>query len=176
MASDPHAPYSAVLTLDCSVLPPMLAAPGDPGNGVPSDGLAAPVPIGVAYGGSCTAGKRADFDQYHEVLAWAAARRLRVPDNVTFYLQFGTVAVRRHCEERGYLDTFRRVGAQILGPACGACAQCGPGVSLQADEVTTSAVNRNFPGRSGPGKVWLASPQTVAASAIAGEIGLFCRL
>jgi 3-isopropylmalate/(R)-2-methylmalate dehydratase large subunit len=157
-------------------LTPMLAAPGDPGNGVPCDGLAVPVPIGIAYGGSCTAGKREDFDQYHEVLAWAAARGLKVPDNVTFYLQFGTVAVRRYCEERGYLDTFRRVGAQILNPACGACAQCGPGVSSQAQEVTISAINRNFPGRSGPGKVWLASPPTVAASAIAGEIVSFERL
>ncbi|MBD3848584.1 3-isopropylmalate dehydratase [Bosea sp. SSUT16] len=176
MASDPGAPYAAELTLDCSALTPMLAAPGDPGNGVPCDGLAAPVPIGIAYGGSCTAGKREDFDQYHEVLAWAAARGLKVPDNVTFYLQFGTVAVRRYCEERGYLDTFRRVGAQILNPACGACAQCGPGVSSQAEEMTISAINRNFPGRSGPGKVWLASPPTVAASAIAGEIVSFGQL
>ncbi|PZR92427.1 MAG: 3-isopropylmalate dehydratase [Stutzerimonas stutzeri] len=176
MASDPGAPYAAELTLDCSALTPMLAAPGDPGNGVSCDELTTPVPVGIAYGGSCTAGKREDFDQYHEVLAWAAGRGLRVPDTVTFYLQFGTVAVRRYCEERGYLDTFRRVGAQILNPACGACAQCGPGVSSQADEVTISAINRNFPGRSGPGKVWLASPPTVAASAIAGEIVSFGRL
>ena len=176
MASDPGAPFAAELTLDCSALTPMLAAPGDPGNGVPCDGLAAPVPITIAYAGSCTAGKREDFDQYHEVLAWAAARGLKVPDNIVFYLQFGTVAVRRYCEERGYLDTFRRVGAQILNPACGACAQCGPGVSSQADEVTISAINRNFPGRSGPGKVWLASPPTVAASAIAGKIVSFEQL
>ncbi|HLU16247.1 MAG TPA: aconitase family protein, partial [Burkholderiaceae bacterium] len=50
------------------------------------------------------------------------------------------------------------------------CGQCGPGVSTHEDEVTISAINRNFPGRGGPGSVWLASPPTVAASAIAGEI------
>ena len=53
---------------------------------------------------------------------------------------------------------------------CGACANGGPGVSTDASQVTVSAINRNFPGRSGPGQVWLASPATVAASAIAGKI------
>ena len=176
MRSDPGAAYAATLTIDCSSLTPMLAAPGDPGNGIAYGELAQPVPVGIAYGGSCTAGKRDDFDQYHEVLSWAAARGLKVPEGVTFYLQFGTLAVRRYCEERGYLEAFRQVGAELLNPACGACAQCGPGVSASGDEVTISAINRNFPGRSGPGKVWLASPPTVAASAIAGEIISFSEL
>jgi 3-isopropylmalate/(R)-2-methylmalate dehydratase large subunit len=52
----------------------------------------------------------------------------------------------------------------------------GPGVSDRSDQVTVSAVNRNFPGRSGPGHVWLASPSTVAASAIAGYITTFEQL
>lgn len=176
MTSDPGAPYAATLTLDCTTLTPMLAAPGDPGNGTAYGDLRHPVPVGIAYGGSCTAGKRADFDQYHEILSWAAAHGLKVPEGVTFYLQFGTLAVRRYCEERGYLKAFRQVGAELLNPACGACAQCGPGVSSSGDEVTISAINRNFPGRSGPGKVWLASPPTVAASAIAGEIISFSEL
>ena len=71
---------------------------------------------------------------------------------------------------------FAQVGAEILQPACGACANCGPGVSERADQVTVSAINRNFPGRSGPVKVWLASPPTVAASAIAGELMSFADL
>ncbi len=173
MRSDPDAPYADRIELDCSSLTPMLAAPGDPGNGLPLADLEGPVRVDIAYAGSCTAGKREDFDQYHAVLRWAADRGLRVPDQVTFYLQFGTVDVRDYCRERGYIETFRAVGAELLNPACGACAQCGPGVSTRPDQVTISAINRNFPGRSGPGKVWLASPATVAASAIAGHIASF---
>ncbi|WP_425285557.1 aconitase family protein [Bosea vaviloviae] len=73
--------------------------------------------------GSCTAGKRDDFDQDHEV--WAAERGLKVPGNATFYLQFGTLAVRRYCEERGYLAAFRQVGAELLNPACGRALNAG---------------------------------------------------
>jgi 3-isopropylmalate/(R)-2-methylmalate dehydratase large subunit len=86
------------------------------------------------------------------------------------------MAVRDYCVERGYLDVFDRVGAEMLLPACGACAGGGPGSSARPDEVTISAINRNFPGRSGPGKVWLASPATVAASAIAGKLVSFEEL
>jgi 3-isopropylmalate/(R)-2-methylmalate dehydratase large subunit len=154
----------------------MVARPGDPGNGVPLASLSERVRIDIAYGGSCTAGKREDFDQYHAVLAWAAKEGRRVPPHVTLYLQFGTVAVRDHCIERGYIAAFEAVGAQLLQPACGACANCGPGSSTSADQVTVSAINRNFPGRSGPGQVWLASPATVAASAIAGELTSFAEL
>jgi len=110
------------------------------------------------------------------MLAWAAARGLRVAEGVTLYLQFGTVDVGTYCAENGFLATFAQVGAEILQPACGACANCGPGVSDHANQVTVSAINRNFPGRSGPGKVWLASPPTVAASAIAGELISFADL
>ena len=127
------------------------------------------VTIDIAYGGSCTAGKREDFDRYHEVRP-GGERGLKVPPHIKLFLQFGTTAVRDYCIEKGYLDAFARVGAEILQPACGACANCGPGTSTSTDQVTVSAINRNFPGRSGPGKVWLASPPTVAASAIAGEL------
>jgi len=170
MRSDEGACYAAVLQIDCSTLSSMVARPGDPGNGVALADLGAPVRIDIAYGGSCTAGKREDFDHYHAVLAWAAQRGLRVAPSVQLYLQFGTEDVRDYCVQRGYLAAFEAVGAQILQPACGACANCGPGASTETSQVTVSAVNRNFPGRSGPGQVWLASPPTVAASAIAGEL------
>lgn len=176
MRSDPGAAYAGVIEVDLAQLVPMVAAPGDPGRGVALSALPRPVAIDIAYGGSCTAGKREDFDRYYEVLAWAAERGLRVPDRVKLYLQFGTVAVRDYCEQRGYLAAFTRVGAEILQPACGACANCGPGTSTSADQITVSAINRNFPGRSGAGQVWLASPPTVAASAIAGELISFEQL
>ncbi|HEY1225700.1 MAG TPA: aconitase family protein, partial [Ramlibacter sp.] len=170
MCSDPGAAYADVVTVDCSALSPMVAAPGDPGNGLPLDQLREPVRVDIAYGGSCTAGKREDFDHYHAVLAWGVAQGLKVPDHVQLYLQYGTTAVRDYCIERGYDKVFAAAGARILQPSCGACANCGPGSSTSTDQVTVSAINRNFPGRSGPGQVWLASPPTVMASALAGRL------
>ena len=176
MRSDPGAGYAAVVRVAMDGMVPMVAAPGDPGRGLSLSALDRTVRVDIAYGGSCTAGKREDFDRYHEVLAWAASRGMRVAPGVTLFLQFGTVDVRDYCVERGYLDAFAQVGAEILQPACGACANCGPGTSTHAGQVTVSAINRNFPGRGGPGQVWLASPPTVAASAIAGELVSFAGL
>lgn len=176
MHSDEGAHYADTITLDCSSIGPMLARPGDPGNGLALADLQETVKVDIAYGGSCTAGKREDFDHYHEVAAWALAHGRSVAGGVTLYLQCGTVQVRDYCIQQGYLETFRAIGAEILGPACGACGQCGPGVSTSPDQVTISAINRNFPGRGGPGEVWLASPPTVVASAIAGRIVSFEQL
>jgi 3-isopropylmalate/(R)-2-methylmalate dehydratase large subunit len=176
MRSDEGASYAQEIRIDCSRLSPYVASPGDPGNGIPLDALPGRVKIDIAYGGSCTAGKREDFDRYHEVLAWGLAHGLRVPSHVQLYLQYGTTAVRDYCIERGYDRTFAAAGARILQPSCGACANCGPGSSTDASQVTISAINRNFPGRSGPGQVWLASPPTVMASALAGEITSFEEL
>jgi 3-isopropylmalate/(R)-2-methylmalate dehydratase large subunit len=176
MCSDPDAPYAMRIEVDASTLSPMVARPGDPGRGLPLADLGEAVAIHIAYGGSCTAGKREDFEQYHAVLAWAAQRGLRVPPQVRLYLQFGTADVMAWCERQGYLAAFEAVGAELLHPACGACANCGPGASTDAGQVAVSANNRNFPGRSGPGQVWLASPATVAASAIAGRLVSFADL
>lgn len=176
MCSDPGASYAKVLRADCGALGPMVAAPGDPGNGLAVEALAAPVRVDIAYGGSCTAGKREDFDHYHAVLAWGLAHGLKVPAHVRLYLQYGTTAVRDYCVARGYDRVFAQAGARILQPSCGACANCGPGSSTEAGQVTVSAINRNFPGRSGPGQVWLASPPTVMASALAGELCSFAQL
>ncbi|WP_240989645.1 aconitase family protein [Salipiger mangrovisoli] len=173
MHSDEGATYAEEVTLDCSEIGPMLARPGDPGNGVPVDELDEPIKVDIAYGGSCTAGKREDFDRYYEVARWAADRGLKVAPGIELYLQCGTVQVRDYCLQQGYLQAFEAIGAEMLGPSCGACGQCGPGVSSRDDQVTISAINRNFPGRGGPGKTWLASPPTVVASAIAGRIMTF---
>ncbi|MBV6306939.1 3-isopropylmalate dehydratase [Candidimonas humi] len=176
MASDPDAQYKATIRLDAAAIGPMLARPGDPGKGMAADDLAEAVPVDIAYGGSCTAGKREDFDYYHEVLSWGLEQGLRIAPGTRLYLQFGTLDVRRYCLDRGYMDTFEQAGVTLVMPGCGACANCGPGQSTSASQVTISAINRNFPGRSGPGQVWLASPYTVAASALAGRIISFASL
>jgi 3-isopropylmalate/(R)-2-methylmalate dehydratase large subunit len=89
---------------------------------------------------------------------------------VHFYLQFGSQDIRRYAEKKGYLDIFAKAGAELVDPSCGACIKAGPGSSDSPNQITVSSQNRNFPGRSGPGKVYLASPLVVAASAIAGRI------
>jgi 3-isopropylmalate/(R)-2-methylmalate dehydratase large subunit len=168
--SDLHAEYAAVLEIDLETIRPMVALPGDPRNGIPIDALPEDVRIDAAYGGSCTGGKMADMDMYAEVLENAVNQGKRVAPGVHLYLQFGSQKIKRYARERGYIDIFERVGAELIDPSCGACINAGPGASPTAETVTVSAQNRNFPGRSGPGKLYLASPYVVAASAIAGKI------
>jgi 3-benzylmalate isomerase len=176
LASDPDAEFAHTLEIDCGAVRPMVAHPGDPGHGVEIDALAEDVPIDVAYCGSCTGAKREDLERVHEVLEWGVANGLRVPDRVRFYVQFGSLDVRDHCAARGMLETLRKAGVALVEPGCGACVNAGPGASASPMEVTVSAQNRNFPGRSGPGRVWLASPATVAASALAGRLTSFAAL
>jgi 3-isopropylmalate/(R)-2-methylmalate dehydratase large subunit len=170
LRSDPDAEYAASFEIDLSEITPMVATPGDPRNGVRVAELKEPVRIDAAYGGSCTGGKMADMDMYAAVLKSAVAQGRRVAPGVRLYLQFGSQKIKEYARARGYLEIFERAGAELIDPSCGACINAGPGASKTAETVTVSAQNRNFPGRSGPGKVYLASPYVVAASAIAGYI------
>lgn len=168
--SDPDASYAHVIELDANEIYPMVATPGDPGNGKFVRELNTPVPVEIAYGGTCTAGKNEDMDMYARVLSDALKQGRRVAESCKFYIQFGSQETREYCVRKGYLDVFREAGAQVIEPSCGACINAGPGVSTRPDQVVISAQNRNFPGRSGPGQMYLASPLTVAASAVAGYI------
>jgi 3-isopropylmalate/(R)-2-methylmalate dehydratase large subunit len=168
--SDEGATYLADFEIDLSSVVPMIATPGDPRNGAPVSSLAEPVKIDIAYGGSCTGGKKADMDMYASVLSRALDRGMRVADGVQAFVQFGSQHIRTYAEERGYVSVFERAGVTLINPSCGACINAGPGASQKPDQVTVSAINRNFPGRSGPGQVYLASPLTVAASAVAGRL------
>jgi 3-isopropylmalate/(R)-2-methylmalate dehydratase large subunit len=168
--SDPDAQYAHVIELDAAEITPMVATPGDPGNGKYIRELNTPVPVEIAYGGTCTAGKNEDMDMYAAVLANALKHGKRVADSCRFYIQFGSQETRDYCVRKGYLEIFEKAGAHVIEPSCGACINAGPGVSTRPDQVVISAQNRNFPGRSGPGQMYLASPYTVAASAVAGYI------
>jgi 3-isopropylmalate/(R)-2-methylmalate dehydratase large subunit len=168
--SDPEAEYAEIIEIDASSMRPMVALPGDPGNGLYVDELPEKVKIDIAYAGSCTAGKKEDMDMYARVLREGLEAGRRVHPDVRCYIQFGSQEVKTYCHEKGYMEVFEKVGAQVIEPSCGACINAGPGVSRNADEVTVSAINRNFPGRSGPGQMYLASPYTVAASALEGYI------
>jgi 3-isopropylmalate/(R)-2-methylmalate dehydratase large subunit len=170
--ADEGAEYLATFDIDLAAVVPMVATPGDPRNGVALSTLqdGASVKVDIAYGGSCTGGKKADMDMYASVLQRAVDKGKRVAPGVHLYIQFGSQDIRRYAESKGYLELFTKAGAEMVDPSCGACIKAGPGVSDSPDQVTVSAINRNFPGRSGPGKVYLASPLVVAASAIVGHI------
>ena len=169
--SDTDADYVKVIEIDASAIRPMVALPGDPGNGLYIDELGdEPVRLDVAYAGSCTAGKKEDMDMYAAVLRAAHEQGLTIHPDVKMFIQCGSQEVRQYCETSGHLALFEAMGAEFIEPGCGACIAAGPGTSRSTEEVTISSQNRNFPGRSGPGQLYLASPYTVAASAVAGHI------
>src|SRR6266852_6346348 len=161
--SDPDAEYAGQFEIDLNEIRPMVATPGDPRNGIPIDELPEEVIINAAYGGSCTGGKMADMDMYAEVLENALAQGKRVAPGVHLYLQFGSQRIKQYARRQGYIEIFERAGAELIDPSCGACINAGPGASPSAETVTVSAQNRNFPGRSGPGKFYLASPYILSA-------------
>ena len=163
--------------IDLSEIRPMVAHPGNPDEGVPSDPTngayideLGEVPIDIAYAGSCTAGKDDDFSYYAMVCEAALREGLVIADGVDCYIQFGSKSVKDLSLEMGWTSIFEKVGVKLIDPGCGACIGAGPGVSDNPDQVTVSAINRNFQGRSGPGKLYLASPLTVMTSAFTGKI------
>lgn len=170
---DEGAEYAGgVHRIDLDAIAPMVATPGDPTYGASIEGLGE-VAIDIAYGGSCTAGKVEDFRYYAEVCQAAVDAGLTVRDGVEFLIQFGSKPVQDFARAQGWVELFERAGVTLINPGCGACIGCGPGVSETTEQVTVSAINRNFAGRSGPGQLYLASPLTVAASAFTGRISAY---
>jgi homoaconitase/3-isopropylmalate dehydratase large subunit len=180
-APDPGASYGGgVHVIDLSSIRPMVATPGDPAKGVPSDPTNGAfidelddVKVDIAYGGSCTAGKEVDLDLYAQVMREALLAGRRVSDGVEFFIQFGSKSVEEYARRKGYVDVFEKTGVRVIHPGCGACIGCGPGVSSSTEQVTISAINRNYQNRSGPGRLYLGSPLTVAASAVVGKISAY---
>ncbi|MDE2662751.1 MAG: aconitase family protein [Gemmatimonadota bacterium] len=168
--SDAGAAYAATIEMDAGGIEPMVATPGDPGNGVPVSALEGAVSLDTVFVGSCTGAKRADFEMYAAVAREAVAAGKRVPASVRAYAQYGSIDVEAWSREQGHDRALRDAGFDVLAPGCGACINAGPGVSTTKEQVTISSINRNFPGRSGPGQVYLASPLTCVASAIEGRI------
>jgi 3-isopropylmalate/(R)-2-methylmalate dehydratase large subunit len=169
--------HGGVHQIDLSNIVPMVAHPGNPDKGVPSDPTngvnisdIGDIEVDIAYGGSCTAGKADDIAYYAQVCQAAEDAGVELAGNVEFYIQYGSGLVKDLAVKNGWDDLFTRSGVNLIDPGCGACIGAGPGVSTTEEQVTVSAINRNFQGRSGPGSLYLASPLTVAASAFTGKI------
>ena len=163
--------------INLDLIRPMVAHPGNPDRGIPSDPTngayideIGDVTTDIAYAGSCTAGKDDDFSYYAMVCEAALEAGLTIPEEVDCYIQFGSKSVKDLSMQMGWTDSFKMAGVKLIDPGCGACIGAGPGVSDNSEQVTVSAINRNFQGRSGPGLLYLASPLTVMTSAFTGKI------
>ncbi|MDH3512969.1 MAG: 3-isopropylmalate dehydratase large subunit [Gammaproteobacteria bacterium] len=163
--SDPDTNYLAVHAFDADSLEPQVAAPHSPDNsGAVAD--FAGVNVDQAYIGACVGAKLTDLQMVAEVLQGrtvAAGTRLLVAP--------ASQKVLRDATADGTLEILTEAGAYLLPTGCGACAALGAGI-LAEDEVCISSTNRNFKGRMGANsaEVYLGSPYTVAASAVAGRI------
>nr|WP_027403942.1 aconitase/3-isopropylmalate dehydratase large subunit family protein [Aphanizomenon flos-aquae] len=165
LIGDPDAEYERIYKWELSNLEPQIARPPKPDQVVPISQLEE-TPITKAFIGSCTGGKLYDLAQAAEVL-----QGRRVADDVNLFIVPASVEIRKKAEALGYMDIFAQAGAKILKSGCGACINSGIGV-LNKEETGVYATNRNFKGRSGDptGKNYLASPRTVAISAVKGKI------
>ncbi|MEH2271372.1 MAG: aconitase/3-isopropylmalate dehydratase large subunit family protein [Nostoc sp.] len=162
---DADAEYERVYQFDLSDLEAQVARPPKPDQVVAISQLE-DIPITKAFIGSCTGGKLYDLAQAAEVL-----KGRQLADGVNLFIVPASIEIREQAQELGYLDIFEQAGAQILKTGCGACINSGLGV-LAKEETGIYATNRNFKGRSGDptGKNYLASPRTVAISAVNGKI------
>ncbi|HQI76111.1 MAG TPA: aconitase family protein, partial [Candidatus Latescibacteria bacterium] len=162
--SDPDAKYVAHHTIDVATMEPMVAFPNLPSNAHSIGDVRSDIGIDQAYIGSCTNGRIEDLRIAAAILKGhkVKARTMVVP---------ATTAIWKQANDEGLFDIFYDAECVISTPTCGACLGGHMGV-LAADEVCISTTNRNFVGRMGSpkAKVYLASPATVAASAIEGRI------
>jgi len=163
--SDPDAEYSDVIDIDVSDLEPLVALPHLPSNGKPVSEIR-DIPIDQAWLGSCTNGRIEDLRK-----AAAEMKGKKVAEGVRMIVVPATSDIWKQANREGLLDIFMEAGATVSTPTCGACLGGHMGI-LAAGERCISSTNRNFVGRMGSpeSEVYLASPATVAASAIAGKI------
>ncbi|BDP41356.1 3-isopropylmalate dehydratase large subunit 2 [Deinococcus aetherius] len=162
--SDPDANYKVVIDVDASQVEPTVAYPHIPSNGrvAGSDRIA----VTHAYVGSCTNGRIGDLRDVARIL-----KGRRVADGVQMIVVPATQAIWKQAAQEGLMEIFVDAGASVSYPSCGACLGMHSGV-LGPDDVCISSTNRNFVGRMGDpsAQIYLASPATVAASAVAGFI------
>jgi 3-isopropylmalate/(R)-2-methylmalate dehydratase large subunit len=162
---DPDAAYRVTHEFDAGALEPQVAAPHSPSNAVPVDDIGE-VKIDQAYIGACTGAKLADLHMAAEVL-----RGRRVASGTRLLVAPASTRTTEQAIADGTLAALTEAGAILLASACGACAGLGAGL-LADGEVCVSTTARNFKGRMGSAgaRIYLASPYSVAAAAVAGRI------
>ncbi|MFQ5681193.1 MAG: aconitase family protein, partial [Candidatus Omnitrophota bacterium] len=165
LSSDPDAQYEKIYTWDVSRLSPQVARPHSVDN-VVSVGKVKGKAIDEAFLGTCTNGRLDDLK-----VAAGILKGKRVNPRVKFVVAPASRRIYLRALEMGLIEVFIRSGAVVIAPGCGPCV--GTHMGVPADrEVVISTANRNFRGRMGnpAGEIYLASPATVAASALQGKI------
>jgi len=170
LTADTDAEYDRVIEINLAELEPMSACPSSPDN-VKAVREIAGAKIGQVVIGSCTNSSFADLMMVAEVL-----KGRRVNNMVEFAIAPGSREVLNMLAQNGALANMISAGARILESGCGPCI--GQGVSPADEVVSLRTFNRNFAGRSGTkgDKVYLVSPETAVASALAGKITDPCDL
>jgi homoaconitate hydratase family protein len=164
-APDPGASYVGEHVIQLDKIEPMLSSPHRVDN-VGAVRAASGVRINQAFLGTCTNGRFEDLE-----VAAGILKGRRIAPGVRMMVTPASKAVLRRAMAAGLLEIFLDAGATVTTPGCGACAGIHQGV-LAEDEVCISSSSRNFLGRMGnrDARVYLGSPATVAASAVAGRI------
>jgi 3-isopropylmalate/(R)-2-methylmalate dehydratase large subunit len=165
LQSDKDAEYERTVEFDVSKLEPQVACPNSVDNVKPVSEIG-DVPVEQAFIGSCTNGRLEDLRIAAQVM-----KGKKVKDGVRALVIPASQEVWKQANDEGLLQIFTEAGAIVCGSACGPCLGGHIGL-LAAGESCVATSNRNFIGRMGSpqAKVYLASPATVAASAIAGKI------
>jgi 3-isopropylmalate/(R)-2-methylmalate dehydratase large subunit len=163
--ADKDACYEKLLEFDVSRLRPQVSRPHSVDSAQPADKLK-DIKINQAYLGTCTNGRLADLK-----IAARLLRSRRVAPGVKFIIAPASRAILLEALKLGLIDIFIQAGAVVVAPGCGPCVGTHNGVPAD-QEVVISTANRNFKGRMGNPNafIYLASPATVAASAITGKI------
>ena len=164
-SADPDAEYEKTVTIDLSKIVPTVSCPHLPENTKPASELH-DIKIDQVVIGSCTNGRMEDMEAAYKIL-----NGKKVADGVRCIIIPATMAIYRECVTRGYVTAFIDAGAVVSTPTCGPCLGGYMGI-LAEGEKCVATTNRNFVGRMGHVKseVYLASPATAAASAVAGYI------
>ena len=166
--ADKDAEYEEVVDVDLSAIRPTVAFPHLPGNAKTVDEIEAmdKIYIDQVVIGSCTNGRMEDLRKAATIL-----KGKKVADNVRVMVVPATQKIYLQCILEGILETFVEAGCAVNTPSCGPCMGGHMGV-LAKGEKCVSTTNRNFVGRMGDVEslIYLASPETAAASAIAGYI------
>lgn len=165
MESDPDAKFCNTYVFSAEELAPQVACPHQVDN-VSDIGDLPQIPVHQAYLGSCTGGRLTDLKCAAEILAGK-----KLGAGVRLLVSPASDEVWRKASKEGILYTLAEAGATILGPTCGVCVGVHSGM-LAAGENCISSTNRNFIGRMGSTEagIYLASPYTVAASALTGYV------
>jgi 3-isopropylmalate/(R)-2-methylmalate dehydratase large subunit len=163
MFADSDAHYEKIFSVDVTDFKPMISRPGEPHDTINVSEVSG-TKIDSAFIGSCTNGRLKDMRKAAEVLT-----NRKVAPGVVLKIVPATDEIWKACLKEGLLDIFKKAGALVSNAGCAGCAAGQVGQNGMG-EVTISTGNRNFPGKQGKGSVYLASPEVVAASAVAGCI------